>query len=275
MYYGIMTEVCAGSLTDVLTAGRFPVDRIELNCALELGGLTPSLATFEEAKKASSARLICMVRPRPAGFLYNGTEIRTMFLDASAFLDRGADGIVFGFLNSNHTVDRMSTLRMCELIHSHGGEAVFHKAFDLTRNADEAMEDLMECGVDRVLTSGHQPDIIQGEAELKHLQETYGSRIQILPGGGVTADNAAAFLDATHCVQLHFSAKTSLQDDGSYYASDARKIDAILQAVRHRSGISEGQASNLSGEDLAMLEEEPYEASLSPLSGDDDEYRHS
>ena len=111
---------------------------------------------------------------------------------------------------------------------------MFHKAFDLTRNADEAIEVLIESGVDRVLTSGHQPDVIQGEAELKRLQEAYGSRIQILPGGGVTAENAAGFLNASHCTQLHFSAKSTLQDDGGYCASDSRNIDSILQAVRHR-----------------------------------------
>lgn len=262
----VLLEICAGSLSDVIAASSVKeTDRIELNCALELGGLTPSLQTLVRAKQKTDIPLICMVRPRPAGFIYNNDEKETMLADAETFLQNGADGIVFGCLKEDHTVDEEFTVRMVQLIHSYGKEAVFHKAFDDAKDPDAAVQALIRCRVDRILTSGLQPDVLQGKNMIAYLQKTYGKEIQILPGGGVTKDNIRIILADTGCTQIHMTAKTARQNDGSYYAVDAAKINAI---VRHMQDTAESRI--LTREDRDMLKQEQYEQSLYVFQEDDE-----
>ena len=232
MIRGITTELCAGSIRDCLLAERFPIDRIELNCALELDGLTPSFHEYMNARRRSTKKIICMVRPRPAGFVYQAEEIRTMFDDAQMFLENKADGIVFGFLNPNDTVDKALVRDMTQLVHSYQKEAVFHMAFDLTPDPFAAIEALISCGADRVLTKGHAANALEGIPLLSNLIALYGDDIQILPGGGVSADNAKHIIQQTGAKQIHFSAKSAYEDHGSYYASDEQKITAIFDALR-------------------------------------------
>ncbi len=200
-------EICAGSYWDVKTAWEAGADRVELNSALSLGGLTPGLSGFLEAKRECGCPIVCMVRPRGAGFCYREDEVRFMFEDAERFLEKGADGIAFGFLLEDRTVDRELTGRMCSLIHRYGKEAVFHRAFDVTPEADAAMEILIGCGADRVLTSGQQKTAMEGISLIRHLQETYGKDIEILPGSGLNADNAAEMLAGSGVSQIHASCK--------------------------------------------------------------------
>ena len=149
-----LIEICAGSIEDCATADLFPVDRIELNSAIELGGLTPSVGTLIHAKQVTKLPLCCMVRPRTAGFVYTQHQFESMLFDAELLLENGADGIVFGFLNEDTTIDVQRTKQMADLIKSYGKEVVFHKAFDKTPDKIKACETLIECGVDRILTSG-------------------------------------------------------------------------------------------------------------------------
>lgn len=232
MKNGIVTELCAGSLADCMTAANFPeIDRIELNCALELGGLTPSFSTFAEARKITGKKIICMIRPRPAGFNYSSDEKQLMFREARLFLESGADGIVFGFLNADLTVDEESTAQMCRLAHSFSKEAVFHMAFDLTHDASAAVESLISCGTDRILTRGHAENALQGKEEITSLINRYGSDIHFLPGGGVNAGNVREILGYTKSGQIHFSAKSVFHDSGAYFASDINKVRNILDQI--------------------------------------------
>ncbi len=236
MINGITLELCAGSLRDCRLAEQFPIDRIELNCALELGGLTPSFSTFLTARKESFKKIICMVRPRPAGFLYDGSEVRTMIRDAELFLENRADGIAFGFLNQNSTIDTELTGRMCSLCHSYGKEAVFHMAFDLTPDPFRAAEKLIGCGVDRILTRGQAESAAAGTPLIAQLNAFYGDQIQILPGGGISADNAPAVIRESGSRQIHFSAGSAFFDSGEYRACDPVKIGAIIDSLRIKKG---------------------------------------
>ncbi|MBP3398247.1 MAG: copper homeostasis protein CutC, partial [Erysipelotrichaceae bacterium] len=105
-------EICCGSIEDCAVAEMFPVDRIELNSAIELGGLTPSLGTLIESKKVTKLPICCMVRPRTAGFVYTEKQFQSMLFDAELLLKHGADGIVFGFLNEDGTIDINRTKQM-------------------------------------------------------------------------------------------------------------------------------------------------------------------
>lgn len=223
-------EICAGSIEDCAVAQLFPVDRIELNSAIELGGLTPSIGTLLQAKQVTSLPVCCMIRPRTAGFVYTEKQFESMLFDAKLLLEHGADGIVFGFLNEDTTIDVKRTKQMTDLIKSFNKEAIFHKAFDKTPNKFQACETLIECGVDRILTSGGEnyPHIEQGFELLKALIEKYNDQITILVGGGVRAHNIHDILVNTNCTQIHMTAKEMKNDFGQYAAVSENNLKDIL-----------------------------------------------
>lgn len=208
----IQVEVCAGSVEDCIIADRLKVDRIELNNGLYLGGLTPSLATLVLAKQHTNIPIVTMVRPRGGGFHYNDIEIKTMFEDAKMLLEKGADGIAFGFLTSDHKVDQILTLRMVNLCHKYNAEAVFHRAIDVVDNLDEAMQILIDCDVDRVLTSGQATTASEGKEVLFRLKQRYGENIEILMGSGLNAENVIDLVKDTGINQVHGSFKGWYQD---------------------------------------------------------------
>ena len=232
MIRGIQIEICAGSIEDVITADAFPeVDRIEFNSALELGGLTPGFASFLRARVLTAKKILCMCRPRPAGFCYSEEEKEVLYREAELFLQNGADGIVFGCLKEDREIDEAFTEKTAALAHSFGKEAVFHKAFDETPDRMCTAETLIRCGIDRILTSGGAPDVMSGIDVIAHLQKAYGSRIGILPGGGVSEENAAKLLEVTGCTQLHMSAKTARIDIEPYFSVSASRISAVLNIL--------------------------------------------
>ena len=145
-------EICAGSYYDALEACKGQADRIELNSALHLGGLTPSLASLILTKTSTDLKVICMVRPRGGGFCYGEADTQTMYADAKLLLENGADGIAFGFLNEDYTIDIPKTEHMVSIIKQYNKEAVFHRAFDCTDDPYSSIETLIKLKIDRVLT---------------------------------------------------------------------------------------------------------------------------
>lgn len=207
-----IVEVCAGSYQDCIAAYKGKATRVELNSALSVGGLTPSLASLRRVKKETNLQVICMVRPRAAGFCYEKEDVEIMFEDAKILLENGADGISFGFLKKDGTIQKEQTKRMVKMIHSYKKEAVFHRAFDVTPNPFQAIETLIDCDVDRILTSGQQDKAIQGMELLKKLHQKYGKQIQILPGSGINAENAKYMMEYTGINQVHSSCKNYKTD---------------------------------------------------------------
>lgn len=242
-----MIEICCGSYMDGLTAYNGGAKRIELNSALSVGGLTPSLASLIRIKKETSLKVICMVRPRAAGFCYEKDEVELMFDEAKLFLENGADGIAFGFLNSDYTIDIKNTSKMVELIHSYDKEAVFHRAFDVTKDPFDSIEVLISLKVDRVLTSGQEDKAIDGKELLKILQNKYGSQIEILAGSGINYNNAKDFMEYTGIKQIHSSCKSFkndvttklnnvsysyLNDDYAYDVVDETLVKKLIKSVQ-------------------------------------------
>lgn len=205
-------EVCAGSVQDCINAQLGGADRVELNSALHLGGLTPSLAMLRLVKEKTSLKVVCMDRPRAAGFCYDDVEIETMFEDARILLENGADGISFGFLNSDATINETETKKMVELIHQYQKEAVFHRAFDCVDDPMHAIKQLIDCGVDRILTSGLQPTAMQGASVLEKLQSEFGDQIELLAGSGINANNIRTLKEQTGLHQFHGSCKEWCKD---------------------------------------------------------------
>ncbi len=202
-----IVEIYCGSYEDGLNAKKGGAKRIELNSALFLGGLTPSLATLTLIKKNTDLKVISMVRPRGAGFCYSDKEFEVMKEDAKLLLEHGSDGIAFGCLNKDGTINERQTRKMVSIIQSYHGEVVFHRAFDCVQDPYQAIELLIQLGVNRVLTSGLQAKAMDGIAVIKTLQERYGSQIEILAGSGINATNAKTMMEQTGISQVHSSCK--------------------------------------------------------------------
>lgn len=156
--------------------------------------------------------MIAMVRPRGGGFCYREEDFQVMLRECEDLVRHGADGIAFGCLREDASIDRERNMRLISIIHSYGREAVFHRAFDCTGNPYEAMEELIEMEVDRVLTSGLKPKAAEGKKLLRQLQTVYGTCIQILAGSGINASNAKQLMEETGITQVHSSCKDWYRD---------------------------------------------------------------
>ena len=199
----VLVEICCGSIDDAIQAAAGGADRVELNSAFFLGGLTPSLGTLLEVRKRIDIPIIAMVRPRAGGMYYSDAEFVTMLRDAEMFLANGATGIAFGFLTKEGKIDQERTKMMMDVIGTH--EAVFHRAFDVTPDPYEALEQLITLGVKRVLTSGQQANVVDGWQCICQLIDQAKGRIEILPGAGLNEYNIELFIERTNCQQVHLA----------------------------------------------------------------------
>jgi copper homeostasis protein len=144
-----------------------------------------------------------MLRPRPGAFYYNATEYRVLLRDLDLFLSHGADGLVFGILNKDATIDRD---RCREMVRQAAGHpVVFHRAMDLTPEPMQALEMLVDLGVSRVMTSGQKPTALAGASCIALLARLAAGRIEILPAGGINSGNVLELLRQTSCDQVHGS----------------------------------------------------------------------
>lgn len=206
-------EICCGSCNDAISAYQAGASRIELNSALYLGGLTPSSGMLRLVKQKTELKVICMVRPRAAGFCYDEIEFETMIVETEDLLKSGADGIAFGCLNNDKTINLAQTKKIIEIIKSYNKEAVFHRAFDCVNDPFESIELLIDLKVDRVLTSGLSDKAIDGVKLIKALQAKYGEKIEILVGSGINTSNAKKIIELTKVNQVHSSCKGWRNDE--------------------------------------------------------------
>ena len=214
-----LLEICCGSAEDAVEAAAGGADRVELCSALFLGGLTPSLGSLLEAKQ-TGIPVIAMDRPRQAGFNYSATEFAVMERDADVLLEHGAEGIVFGILKNDGTIDIARTRALRRRIGN--SQAVFHRAFDVTPDPFRAVEELIDLGFTRVLTSGQKNDAPDGSELIRQLIERAADRIEVLPGAGITLDNLRSFVAATRCTQIHMTAFGTRQDTSTRSNPDIR-----------------------------------------------------
>ncbi len=208
----VRLEVCCGSADDVIQAHLAGADRVELNSDLFHGGLTPTLGELIVAKRETGMPVMTMVRPREGGFCYTQAEFDTAIEDAKLLLHHGADGLVFGFLHPNGTIDLERTRVLAKLAREAGKESVFHRAIDVVPDWREALDALIELGITRVLTSGQEPDVSLGTGTVREMIEYAAGRIQILPGAGITARNMDRIIQETGCSQIHLAAHKQVTD---------------------------------------------------------------
>lgn len=197
----ITLEVCLASADDAAVVQRAGADRIELNAALELGGLTPSIGMLRTVRREVGLPVVAMNRPRPGDFRYSRCDFAVMEADAEAMVEAGADGFAFGILTEDGRVD----MKRCRGLIDRAADkqGVFHRAFDTVADPLDALEALIDIGFTRVLTSGSAPTAMQGTNAIRTLIERADGRIEVLPGGGIGPGNVREIVAATGCTQVH------------------------------------------------------------------------
>ena len=230
----MVLELCSDSLQGVISAGKFRLNRVELCSALELGGLTPNIGLVKACVDANCVEIHAMLRPRGGGFVYNSEELKIMESDLRAFAAIGVKGVVFGILNSDHTISEANKT-LVDLASSFDMEVTFHRAFDLVNDKHEAAQQLIDFGFTRILTSGGASKAIEGLEIMKELHMKHGNQIQILAGSGISSENALIFKNAG-IQQLHFTARKEINTMNSFgfgneYEVDEAKIEAIKQSL--------------------------------------------
>ena len=208
----ILVEVCCGSADDVIEAKKAGADRVELNSDLFHGGLTPTVGSLLVAKRKTGMKIMTMIRPREGGFCYTEAEFAVAIEDAKQLLANGSDGLVFGFLHTDGTIDVKRTAILAKLAHSAGKEAVFHRAIDVVPDWKQALDLLIDLNITRVLTSGQEADVSNGTETVREMIRYAAGRIQILPGAGITARNYQRIVAETGTDQIHLAAHRSVAD---------------------------------------------------------------
>ncbi len=201
-------EICANSVQSAINAELGGADRVELCDNLWEGGTTPSHAVIKLAKQHLSIPVFVLIRPRGGDFTYSDLEFEIIKQDISAAKDAVVDGIVSGVLLPDGTIDIERTKALVQL--SHPLPFTFHRAFDQVNDPVQGIQDLKDCGVDRLLTSGLKGRAIDGLENLKKMVAQAEDELIIMPGGGVNSDNIQK-LHHEGFREFHFSAKSNIQ----------------------------------------------------------------
>jgi copper homeostasis protein len=188
-----------------MNAERGGADRVELCDNLFEGGTTPSAGCIAVARANLTIGLQVIIRPRGGDFLYDAREVAVMQHDVRLAQELGADGVVIGALTAAGQVDRAIAKQLIEL--ARPMNVTFHRAFDMTADPFQALEDLIELGVDRILTSGQQATAWEGVGLIEALVKQAAGRIIVMPGGGINDQNIRALLQQTGVSECHVSGR--------------------------------------------------------------------
>lgn len=205
----MILEICAATIQSAINAETAGAHRIELCSELAVGGITPSFGMIQEVLKQVSIPVFVLIRPRSGNFTYSEDEFEIIKADILQCKKMGSAGIVSGVLNKDQTIDLVRTKELVEL--SKPLPFTFHRAFDWVPNPTEALENLIEIGVQRVLTSGQSATAEEGFEILTQLHQQANKRIVILPGGGIKEANVSLFKNAGF-TEIHASASALVQE---------------------------------------------------------------
>ncbi|MDP2036019.1 MAG: copper homeostasis protein CutC [Ignavibacteria bacterium] len=210
----ILFEACIDSVESATNAEAGGADRIELCADLLEGGITPSYAMIKLVLEKLKIPVNVLVRPRGGDFLYTDYEFEVIKRDIEYCKQIGVNGVVIGILNDDGTVDKVRTEELVKA--ARPMSVTFHRAFDMTRDPEEALNTLIELGVDRLLTSGQEADVHKGITALKKLVELARDRIIIMPGGGVDEININEVVEKTGVKEIHASAREKARSKMNY-----------------------------------------------------------
>jgi copper homeostasis protein len=202
-------EICVESAAGAIAAQKGGGNRVELCANLLEGGTTPSAGTIKLARQSIDIDMNVMIRPRGGDFCYSTLEFEVMQFDIEMAKRLGANGVVFGLLHEDGTIDLERTRALVNL--ARPLNVTFHRAFDMARNPLQALEDLISLGIDRVLTSGQEISVLEGLDLITSLIEQAGDRIIVMPGGGITEKNINKIVNQCRCREIHFAALAGVE----------------------------------------------------------------
>lgn len=197
-------EIIGFNIESCIAAQEAGANRIELCAGPGEGGTTPSYSFIKAAREKLQIDLYVMIRPRGGDFLYSDDDFEIMKNDAAICKQLGCDGIVTGILTKDGKVDKKRCKELIEFVYPL--EATFHRAFDRVTDPFEALEEIIELGFERILTSGLKPKAIDSVELLSQLIKQSDERIIIMPGSGVTAENIIKIAESTGATEFHSSA---------------------------------------------------------------------
>ena len=200
----MILEMCIDSVESAIASAEGGASRVEFCANLLEGGTTPSLGAIRETKRKADIPLSVMVRPRGGDFCHTDEEFAVMAEDVRIFKEEGVDAVVFGLLTPEATIDVERTKALIE--QARPLQVTFHRAFDMTRDPFEALDTLIELGVDRILTSGQEPSVFEGSDLIRRLIEHATGRIIIMPGCGITLKIVQRVIAETGANEIHVAA---------------------------------------------------------------------
>ncbi len=201
-----IVEIATSDFETTKAAVEGGADRIELCANLTEGGTTASYGTIYQCREAFDVLLYPIIRPRGGDFLYTDDEYEIFLHDVKLCKQMGCDGIVIGLLNRNGTIDIKRTAALIEIAYPLG--VTFHRAFDRCRDAFEALEQLIQVGCERILTSGQQASATDGIELIAELNAKADHHIIIMPGSGVRKENIKMLTEKTGCTEFHSSLRS-------------------------------------------------------------------
>lgn len=224
-------EACIESLEGALLAEKYGVDRVELCTALHEGGLSPSSSLLQQVVENTKIPVFAMIRPIAGGFIYDENTIDLMLRDIEEMAKGGAKGVVFGVLNSNSELDWEANARLIEKSREWNLIPVCHRAFDFTPDPYKSLEQIIDLGFQRLLSSGQKPFAIEGLPLLKELHIQARGRIEIMAGSGVASHSIGEFrqsdIDAVHFTVGAFEENVPL-GMGARLISNPEKVASIM-----------------------------------------------
>jgi copper homeostasis protein len=237
----MLLEIAVFDIASAIVAANAGADRIELCANPAEGGTTPSYGTLRLARAKIELPIFPIIRPRGGDFLYTKEEFAVMQQDIKLCKQFGFEGVVLGLLQANGTVDAKRTTQLVEM--AYPLEVSFHRAFDRVLEPFEAVETIINCGCQRILTSGLVPTAWDGKQLIKDLIAAADDRIIIMPGSGVRANNIKALADITGAVEYHSSARllkkstmdydaVAMQEDSQSVFVDVVEIKAMLLQLK-------------------------------------------
>jgi copper homeostasis protein len=211
----IQVEVCVDSVASAVAAEHGGATRVELCSSLIEGGVTPSAGLIATTRAAISIPLHVMIRPRAGDFFYDADEFEAMRRDIALAQRLGANGIVFGMLNVDGSVDEARTRELAGLARPLA--VTFHRAFDMTADLFRALENLRMIGIDRVLTSGGEQTALLGRQTIAKLVKQAQGKITIMAGSGIKADNAHQLVEETDIREIHVGLRTTIPSSMAHH----------------------------------------------------------
>lgn len=201
----ILLEIPVFNAGSAIGAANFGADRLELCSAWTDGGLTPGPGLLSWLKSEIEIPVFVMIRPRGGDFVYSQAEIEVMNKEVSIFSTLRADGFVFGILNADGTVNKQACGK---LVRSAGEKpCTFHRAFDVSSNLKRSLEDIIDCGFRRILTSGGKNSMEEGLPVIKHLLAEAKDEVIIMPGGGMSPEFIPPLRETGYLEEVHASCK--------------------------------------------------------------------